>query len=393
MKNDPADPVTRVLADYGFDLPDRLIARHPPAERGDSRLLVVPATGPAGFPGGFVGTPTNATPEFLDRRFADLPGLLEPGDLLVVNNTRVSHRRLELRRSTGARIEALFLRPLTNDGPPEAWACLIRGLAKLKDGERLQAPGGLEFAFVRVPTIEAGEAGGNGVLRPVLPGSDEPAWQDATEAEAYFADHGQVPIPPYLGRVAGEDDRRRYQTIYADRPGSVAAPTAGLHFTQSIIEEIRARDIEIVSVELEIGYGTFAPLSAENFTSGRLHQETYQISTETADRLNRPGRRIAVGTTALRALEANIREQHPGNDGPFTAGRYSTGIFLHPPDHIHSVDGLITNFHLPESSLLMLVACFTGRERVLAAYRHAVRGEYRFFSYGDAMLLWNDRGP
>lgn len=401
MKNDPADPATRVLADYAFDLPDRLIARHPPSQRGDSRLLVVPPaanvrvpTNPAGDRGPTAGTLTDsprapaASPDFEDRQFAELPGLLEPGDLLIVNNTRVSHRRLELRRSTGARIEALFLGPLASDDPPDAWACLIRGLAKLKDGERLEAPGGVEFAFVRVPTIEAQRpAGGNGILQPLRPGTDMPAWANAAAAEAYFAIHGQVPIPPYLGRSADDSDTRRYQTVYADRPGSVAAPTAGLHFTQSIIEEIRAREIEIVSVELEIGYGTFAPLAQENFDSGRLHREMYHINQATAERLNRPGRRIAVGTTALRALEANHRD----HDGTFTAGRFNTDIFLRPPDHIGAVDGLITNFHLPESSLLMLVACLTGRERILAVYRRAVQQEYRFFSYGDAMLLWNDR--
>ena len=390
-------------ASYHFDLPERLIAAYPPAQRGDSRLLVVQ-------PG-----PTPGNPRLRDLRFADLPRFFRPGDLLISNDTRVSYRRVRLRRSTGANIEALFLNPL----PGGDWLCLVRGLKKLRPGEILQpartaaeppgAPGSnpIGFQFLATPPAVSessahailsvsgsSDAEGNAVLRAVhAPAgstaneSNAPlpsAWETGLAAETFFQELGEVPIPPYLGRRSEDLDRDRYQTVYARNPASVAAPTAGLHFTDTIIEEIKQTGAAFESLELRIGYGTFAPLTEERFRTNRLHSEQYSISLALAERLNQPGqgRRIAVGTTTLRALEANRRA------GPeFTPGTHATDLFLRPPDRITTVDALITNFHLPGSSLLMLVACMLDRDDVLAAYRHAVQQEYRFFSYGDAMLV------
>lgn len=420
MKNDPqsaglepGDPA----ADYQFALPDHLIAAYPPAERGDSRLLVVQ-------PG-----PEPGRPVLQDRMFRDLPDLLLSGDLLITNDTRVSQRRVRLRRATGASIEALFLNPA-----PEAanggWLCLVRGLKKLRPGEVLLPAGplpdgrpedpaqtdetdagardpgnrrkavgtpspnpGADTAFEFVQALPDGKA----ILRPVhvpRPAADSAQsrthtlnpWERPQDAEDFFQIRGEVPIPPYLGRAAEDLDRQRYQTVYARNAGSVAAPTAGLHFTHSIIEEIEQKGVDLAALELEIGYGTFAPLTPRQFETGRLHTERYSLPPELVERLNSdqaPGRRVAVGTTTLRALEANQRAF-----GRFQAGAgFEAELFLRPPDQITTVDALITNFHLPGSSLVMLVACMLQRADLMAAYRHAIENEYRFFSYGDAMLV------
>ncbi|MEQ9365688.1 MAG: tRNA preQ1(34) S-adenosylmethionine ribosyltransferase-isomerase QueA [Leptospirales bacterium] len=388
----------RATAEYTFDLPDHLIATHPPKARGDSRLLVVQ---PGGRPG---------RPILQDCMFRDLPELLRAGDLLITNDTRVSHRRVRLQRATGGDIEALFLNP-----DPEtsgAWQCLVRGLKKLRPGEILspRPPGGSAAGADGVPTraqekppgsvtapapdfeFLAARPDGKAVLRAVLRRAANQdssprtsAWRTGDAAEAFFEAWGEVPIPPYLGRASESLDRQRYQTVYAREPASVAAPTAGLHFNDTIIEEIVQTGAEFAALELRIGYGTFAPLTDEQFRTNRLHAEQYSIPTKLVDRLNGAtgaGRRIAVGTTSLRALEANRRAF-----GAYQAGAYRADLFLRPPDRVTTVDALITNFHLPGSSLVMLVACMVERADLLAAYRHAIEREYRFFSYGDAMLV------
>ncbi|MCR9144669.1 MAG: S-adenosylmethionine:tRNA ribosyltransferase-isomerase [bacterium] len=396
------DPSAGTADEYDFALPDHLIAAYPPEQRGDSRLLVVQ---PGRTPG---------QPLLQDLMFRDLPQLLRSGDLLITNNTRVSHRRVRLMRATGGRIEALFLEPATNSPetvPPDtgqkpgetgtAWLCLIRGLKKLRPGEILTPPQTGDAAAG--PTTEIGfeflaaRPDGKALLRPVsapgpAPDRERPAaWTEPGQAEAFFASYGEVPIPPYLGRSSEDLDRQRYQTVYAQNPASVAAPTAGLHFTDTIIEEITQKGAEFASLELQIGYGTFAPLTDEQFRTNRLHTERYALPPELAERLNSsdPGRRLAVGTTTLRALEANRRAFHRegGNASPYRPGSYDADLFLRPPDRIETVDALITNFHLPGSSLVMLVACMLDRDDLMAAYRHAIQREYRFFSYGDAMLV------
>lgn len=365
MKNaGDLDPRVR---EYYFDLPERLIASRPPENRHDSRLMRIAP---------------DASGRLVreHRRFAELPELLGPGDLLVVNDARVSQRRLRLKRSTGAQIEALFLHPL----PDGAWACLVRGKKRLKPGELVPGPeGGPPLAFRFEGDLDGDERGGNARLRPVRPDGSSDVWPDLEAAEDFFEKAGETPLPPYLNRSPDPLDRDRYQTVYAARPGSVAAPTAGLHFSREVLNALDARGVRRIAVSLEIGYGTFAPLTARNMDEGRLHRERYRISGDVAAALNNADARIiAVGTTALRALEANFR-----SFGRFEPGEFQTDIFLRPPERIQSVQGLLTNFHLPASSLMMLVACLIDREDLLAAYREAVAENYRFFSYGDAMLL------
>ena len=376
MKNDPGQTeLEAYLRPYRFDLPERLIARRPAARRDGSRLLVLDRT----------------TGALSDRAFSDLPDLLRPDDLLIRNATRVSPRRLRLRRASGAQIETLFLRPVAESPTPETtnastWVCLIKNARKIKDDEILPGPDtGTRFRFTR--------AGPHELRMQALDHQGRPAWTTTTDAERFFARHGEIPLPPYLGRAAEAADSDRYQTVYArGEPGSVAAPTAGLHFTPELLGTLETAGVRMATLELLISYGTFAPLERENFDRGSLHPEWYTIAGDfpTGDWPGDPDgptgnarRRIAVGTTSLRALEDNLR-RHGDRIAP---GSFETSLFIKPPDTCRSTEGLLTNFHLPGSSLLMLVCAFGGTEAVLAAYAHAVREEYRFYSYGDAMLI------
>jgi len=332
----------RLIQEHSFDLPEHLIARHP-RPRTDSRLLVL----------------DRKTGSLEDALFSDLPGLLKEDDLLLFNESRVSPRRVFLERTTGARVECLFLE---RRGP--AWLVLIRGLNRLRPGEELKhGPSGHCFRFT-------GRQDTGGLLHT-----------DPVDMEAFFEHHGELALPPYLGRRASREDQERYQTIFARRASSVAAPTAGLHFTADLLTTLQKRGISLAFLELEIGYGTFAPLQIEQFEAKRLHMENYHISTDLLHSLRSERRRIAVGTTTLRALESYVRSGHAG------PGRYSTGLFLYPPDQVKSVEGLITNFHLPGSSLILLVAAFAGTQFIKEAYAHAIEHEYRFYSYGDVMLI------
>lgn len=334
---DPAadDP----LAPWDFSLPDHQIARTPPAERDGGRLLVVGDT-------------------LADRRILDLPEQLREGDLLVVNDVHVRRARLRARRESGGAVEVLVLRA---DGD-EAEA-LVRPARKLRAAERLPAGSG-EVEVV----AHLGEGRARVRFRPSLA---------AIEAEV-----GELPLPPYLGRPAGEDDERRYQTVYA-APGALraaAAPTAGLHLSDRVLAALHARGVRRAHVTLEVGLGTFRPLTAEMLASGRLHPERYVVPDATWAALHHTraagGRIVAVGTTVVRTLESAT--------GP---GPGETDILLREGWRPRWTDALLTNFHLPRSSLLMLVGAFAGRERVLAAYAHAVAAGYRFFSYGDACFF------
>ena len=339
---------------YAYDLPPELIAEHPLPDRDASRLLVLrrrDATGPA----------------LHDRVFTDLLEYLEPGDALVVNDSRVFPARLVGRKPTGAAAEILLLRPIDPDA--RRWEALVRPGQKLKPGRVVEIGDDL---FVR---IEKSREGGREVR---LEGTDDP-WEAIDR-------HGKVPLPPYIRRESTEADRDRYQTVYASRTGSVAAPTAGLHFTDELLERVRAKRVHLVRITLHVGPGTFRPVDAPRLEDHRLEPEYFVVDREAADALNdarERGRRIcAVGTTVVRALEATV-----GADGSFAPARGATDLFIHPPFRFRAVDRLLTNFHLPRSTLLMLVAAFAGRERVLDAYHHAVRQRYRFYSYGDAMLV------
>lgn len=353
-----------LVSDFDFDLPEELIAQQPPAVRGGSRMMLLDRT----------------SGETRDALFADFPGLLQPGDLLVVNDSRVIPARLYARRTlrrekekpTG-RIEVM----LTEPAGENRWHALVRPGRKIAIGERLVFPAPDGRIALEAEVLERGEFGDR--LLEFGPVDD---FFQALERI------GHVPLPPYIHRDDAMQDRERYQTVYSHEKGSVAAPTAGLHFTPQTLEAIAARGVEIARITLHVGLGTFAPLRVERVDDVKLHRERYSLSADAANAINRAvaeGRRIvAVGTTVVRTLE-HCALQAAGN--PLKPHSGATEIFISPGFEFRLVQALLTNFHLPQSSLLMLVSAFAGREHVLAAYRRAVREKYRFFSYGDCMFL------
>jgi S-adenosylmethionine:tRNA ribosyltransferase-isomerase len=352
------------VADFDFNLPQELIAQQPPAERGKSRMLVMDRSSGA----------------LRDGHFSGFPGLLNPGDLLVLNESRVIPARLYAKRTvvrdrlepTG-QIEVLLTEPLGEN----KWRALVKPGRKVGVGEILAFPSPSGKVELTAEVIERGTFGER-VLRfaPV-----EDFW-------AALERIGHMPLPPYIHRADAEEDRERYQTVFARDRGSVAAPTAGLHFTPRMLEALEIKGVEIARVSLHVGLGTFAPLRVERVDEVRLHREQYTVPPETAEALNRAkneGRRVvAVGTTVVRTLEAATLAAGGGPIHPHTS---ATQIFISPGFEFRIVGALLTNFHLPQSSLLMLVSAFAGREHVLAAYNHAVAAGYRFFSYGDCMFL------
>lgn len=369
----PAVSIKNVrVSDFDFHLPPELIAQHPPAERGDSRMLLVDRN----------------TGDYTDAHFRDFPSQLNEGDLLILNNSRVIPARLFARRAglrtqhnspapTG-QVEVLLTQPLGND----RWRALVKPGRKVPTGEHLIFGDNVLEAEV----IESGDFG-----ERTLQFTPTPDFFGALEQL------GHMPLPPYIHRSEEdeEEDRTRYQTVYAgaNTHGSAAAPTAGLHFTPQILEQIKARGVQIEHITLHVGLGTFQPVRVEDLADIRLHEEPYTLPAATADAINKAkseGRRIiAVGTTTTRTLEhiaaINRIEPHSG----------TTSIFLQPGHRFQLVNALLTNFHLPKSTLLMLVSALaetedqtiTGREKILRAYAHAVGGKYRFFSYGDCMFL------
>jgi S-adenosylmethionine:tRNA ribosyltransferase-isomerase len=352
------------VADFDFDLPSELIAQLPPTERGRSRMLTV----------------DRATGALRDASFADFPSLLNPGDLLVLNDSRVIPARLYARRAAirerqapTAQIEVL----LTEPAGENCWRALVKPGKKIGVGDRLAFSSISGLIELEAEVLERGEFGER--LLRFAPVDDFFATLDRI---------GHMPLPPYIRRDDANADRERYQTVFSREPGSVAAPTAGLHFTPQILDAITSRGVEIASVTLHVGLGTFAPLRVTRLDEVRLHRERFTLSESTADAVNRAireGRRIvAAGTTVVRTLE-HCALQAAGGELKSQSG--VTDIFISPGFHFRMVGALLTNFHLPRSSLLMLVCAFAGREPVLAAYRHAVSEQYRFFSYGDCMFL------
>ena len=349
------------LADFAFDLPPELIAQVPAPARTGSRLLHVDGA------------------RIEDFGFTDLPGLLRAGDLLVFNDTRVINARVFARKSTGGKVELLVERV---QGSDEAWVQL-RASRSPAVGSVLDLPGDAHATIIdRDDRFWRLRFAGTGPLV---------AWLDV---------HGDVPLPPYLARRPGQDDSARYQTVYARAPGAVAAPTAGLHFDAAILAELAARGIGQAFVTLHVGAGTFHPVKSNDLSLHRMHREWYKIPQETSDAvaatIARGGRIVAVGTTSLRALEAAARPdtqsmgesgRSSGTDRGLRCGAGETDLFITPGYRFRVADRLITNFHLPRSTLLMLVAAFAGMEPVRAAYRHAIAERYRFYSYGDAMLI------
>ena len=346
-------------SDFDYTLPEELIAQHPPENRGDSRMMVLdPAKGTMTI-----------------RPFAAITDYFERGDLLALNNTRVIRARLYARKDTGAKIEILLLTPV--DGGT-LWSCLMKNTRRTPEGSRLVLLDREGNSSGRTVELVAKQENGNCMIR-----FGEP------EVERTLAQCGHVPLPPYIRR--GEDlppDAERYQTVYAKAPGAVAAPTAGLHFTQEILDRLKAKGVTETELTLHVGQGTFKPVTVENIAEHPMHSEHFILTADAADQLDRTraaGHRIAaVGTTSLRVLETVI-----GADGRFRAQETDTSIFIYPPYRIKSADMLLTNFHLPKSTLLMLVSAFAGFELVMEAYRYAVQEKMRFFSYGDCMLILN----
>lgn len=339
------------LDDFDYHLPEELIAQSPAAERRASRLLHL----------------DGATGVLHDHRFADVLDLLRPGDLLVLNDTKVIKARLNGNKASGGRIEVLVERVL---GPHEALA-QIRASHAPKAGSELQFDGGLALRVV----AREGE-----LYRLRFPEDDVFAQLDR---------YGALPLPPYIEHTPGVDDEARYQTVFARTPGAVAAPTAGLHFDAAMLDALRSKGIGVAWLTLHVGAGTFQPVRTQNLGEHRMHSEWYSLPQDTVGTINRHraagGRVVAVGTTSLRALESAAAA------GELRAGSAETALFVLPGYRFRIVDCLITNFHLPKSTLLMLVSAFGGVDNIRKAYRHAIEQRYRFFSYGDAMLI--ERAP
>ncbi|HEY5094348.1 MAG TPA: tRNA preQ1(34) S-adenosylmethionine ribosyltransferase-isomerase QueA [Candidatus Eremiobacteraceae bacterium] len=335
-------------AAYEYALPRELIAQRPTEKRDGSRLLVVPRDDAVRH-----------------RHFSEIRRELRPGDLLIANDARVLRARLRATRAGGGAAEVLLLHPADT---AESWEALVRPGRRIRPGELLKLAEGA--------TIEIGDRtpGGGRVVRF--------AGISADDAMSRF---GTIPLPPYITEPPA-DAGERYQTVYARKAAAAAAPTAGLHFTEELLDQLRADGVEWATLTLDVGAGTFAPVTADDIRMHVMHRERYEIPASTANAVNAArtqGRRIvAVGTTSLRALESAVNE-----DGRITEGAGTTGIFIYPPFAFRAVDALITNFHLPRSTLLMLVCAFAGRERMLAAYQTAVTERYRFFSFGDAMFV------
>ena len=332
------------LSDFDYNLPEQLIAAHPLAERAHSRLLIV-------------------GDELLDRHFSDISDYLNPGDLLIVNNTRVVKARIFGHKPSGGKVEVMLERIIDQ----QHFMAHVRTSKSIKIGMEIILPGDLTV-------IVSERHDGLFALQTETP----------VDLYAYLEQYGNLPLPPYMKRQAEGADDERYQTVYAAHNGSVAAPTAGLHFTPELLAKIRANGVDTAEVTLHVGSGTFKPVSVENIAEHKMHSEVFHISEETIAKIiaakARGGKVIAVGTTSLRTLETVASRGLHAQSG-------ETDIFITPGFKFQIVDKLITNFHLPKSTLLMLVSAFSGKDVITRAYQHAIANNYRFFSYGDAMLL------
>jgi S-adenosylmethionine:tRNA ribosyltransferase-isomerase len=350
-----------LISDFHFHLPDELIAQAPLAERDQSRMLVL----------------DRSTQTWQDSAFREFPTRVRPGDCLVINNTRVFPSRLLGQRQGVRTIPArkqgaapsgeveVFL-TLQHREDPLRWDALVRPGKKLPVGEQVVLGDEL-----RLEIVDRGERGIRVVRFDCHP----------DDLMQLIQRHGHVPLPPYIRRADNTDDRERYQTVYADKQGSVAAPTAGLHFTPHLLEQCRQAGAVIAEVTLHVGLGTFMPLTHQEVEKNSLHVERFEISPEAAERMNSARRRVVIGTTSARTVES------ASVNGKVRPGSGETSIFIYPGYRFRAVDALLTNFHLPESSLLMLVCAFAGKDFAMDAYRHAVDSRYRFFSYGDCMFI------
>jgi len=386
-----------LVSDFQYDLPPERIAQEPLADRAGSRLLHMNRRN-----GGEPGVPARPPDQsWQDRKFREFPDLLRPDDLLVLNNTRVFPARLYGHRSgqraqplsphnpaardfLRGQVEVLLTRQVADD--PNEWECLVRPGRKVGIGEKL---------YFGKPSESGSELEAEVTERGTF-GERRIRFAPVADFFARVERIGHVPLPPYIDRDDRASDREHYQTVYAQPPGSmarsVAAPTAGLHFTPEILQQIRARGIEVVEITLHVGLGTFQPVRTEKVEDHKLHRERYEIPPQAAQAINRAkpqGRRVvAVGTTTVRTLEYAAKQaaERAGEDR-VEAGQGEADVFIYPGYRFRIVDALLTNFHLPQSTLLMLVCAFGGKELVMAAYRHAVEAGYRFYSYGDCMFI------
>ena len=348
------------IENYDYYLPDELIAQSPVSNRDGSKLLLI----------------DRAKEALSGHHFFNLPELLEPGDLIVVNNTRVIAARLFGRKESGGKIEILVLEhPIQEETHTDTRWCMLKSSKRPKHGSRLLFEKGVSALI---------EEFGQGGLAKIT-------FSGPISLESLIEEAGSLPLPPYIKRdyknnIHTAMDMERYQTVYSSKRGAVAAPTAGLHFTERLLDNLRQAEISIAELTLHVGHGTFSPVRAQDIRDHRLGEETYHISPDSADQINRAkaaGRRIiAVGTTVVRALESAT-----AGEKKISPGKGRTSLLITPGYRFHIVDGLITNFHLPRSSLLFLVSAFTGLEFIKEAYRYAVERKYRFYSYGDAMLI------
>jgi len=344
--------VEETIQSYDYDLPPALIAQHPSKERDQDRLMVV----------------KRKEGEISHHRFHDLPSLLREGDLLVVNDTRVIPARVKGKKATGGRVELLLIHRLDKGG--QTWRCMAKRVTRMREGLKIRFQGGISGEIVKISH--------EGLVDVDF---------SAPLTDEVLREMGELPLPPYISRPEGpsEEDYQRYQTIFAERSGAVAAPTAGLHFSPAVIRALEEGGIQMTTITLHVGPGTFLPVRVKKLSEHRMHSEYYEISNDQAKRINeakREGRRvIAVGTTVVRALES------AAHGGIVTAGARWTSLFIYPPFRFQVVDGMITNFHLPKSTLLVLVCSFAPKELIFRAYETAKREGYRFYSYGDAMLI------
>ncbi|MDD2853354.1 MAG: tRNA preQ1(34) S-adenosylmethionine ribosyltransferase-isomerase QueA [Desulfuromonadaceae bacterium] len=340
------------VKDFTYNLPQNLIARHPPEKRDGSRLMLL----------------DRAKKTIAEDLFSNLKKYLQPGDLLVMNDTRVIPARLYGRKITGGRVEIFLLRRLS--GSEERWACLLKSSKRFREGQEIQ----LESDMIAV--VRSRSVSDSWVVE--FTGSEP--------FDSWLEHAGHIPLPPYLQREDCSADRERYQTVVARKPGAVAAPTAGLHFTSEMLSQLQVRGVKAVFITLHTGLGTFQPVRVERVEDHQMHTERYSVPYATVEAIRATkaagGRVIAVGTTSARTLEYSALQ-----NGHLAAGCGEADIFIYPGYHFKVIDALITNFHLPESTLLMLVSALAGRDLVLEAYKEAVAREFRFFSYGDAMFI------
>ncbi len=336
-------------SEFYFNLPSELIAQKPSDKRGESRLLVV----------------NRAGGELNHKMITDFPGLIEEGTLIVVNNSRVRKARLFGKSLNGGKVEFLLIKKINRN----SWETMVSKRKKQTVGKEFIFPAGIKG------TIKE-----NSGQKTIISFSDEinDDWLDK---------HGHIPLPPYIKREDTNEDRERYQTVYAEKTGSVAAPTAGLHFTKEILRQLKLRNIEVVSVTLHVGQGTFIPVRTENVEEHKMHREEYEISEYTAGRIDKAlkeGRKIlAVGTTSVRTIES----AWDSKSNSIIPGKASTDIYIYPGYKFQVADQMLTNFHTPDSSLILLVSAFAGKDNISRAYKTAIEEKYRFFSYGDAMLI------